>query len=161
MDSARGEVTLPDHDRHLRRGMIAADVAARACAFSPRAGCVISTPGGDVISTACDRIPGDLHSTHERVHEPSVWIEHAERAALYALCRRGSGPSTEGSTAYVSRFPCIECVRALVQAGVARVCTRAPAPDAGDERVRTDRSVCVDMLRDSGTELILVSLSET
>ena len=161
MDSERRELTLADHDQHLRRGMIAADVAARACALSPGAGCVISTSGGDVVSTACDRIPRDLHSTHDRAHESSIWIEHAERAALYALCRRGSARSTEGSTAFLTRFPCIECVRALVQAGVARICTRAPTPDAGDERVRTDRSVCVDMLRDSGTELVLVSLSET
>jgi dCMP deaminase len=49
------------------------------------------------------------------------WIEHAERNAVYNAAR--VGVPLRGCTAYLNwePYPCIECAKALVQAGIARV----------------------------------------
>ena len=43
-------------------------------------------------------------------------IEHGERNAIY-----NSNNSLEGSTAYVTGYPCIDCFRGLIQKGVKRI----------------------------------------
>ncbi len=57
----------------------------------------------------------------ERTEAPEkyVWIEHAERNALYLAARRGI--RTRGCTLVVELVPCVECARAIIQAGIARV----------------------------------------
>lgn len=51
----------------------------------------------------------------EKLH----WAEHAERNAIYAAARTGF--RTVGATIYVTHPPCIECARAIVQAGIKKV----------------------------------------
>jgi len=43
-------------------------------------------------------------------------LEHAERNSVY-----NAKVSLEGSTAFITGFPCIDCFRALVQSGVKRI----------------------------------------
>ena len=47
--------------------------------------------------------------------EKYYWFEHAERNAIYAAAR--SGYSTSGRTMIVTHPPCMDCARAIVQAG--------------------------------------------
>jgi dCMP deaminase len=51
--------------------------------------------------------------------EKYFWFEHAERNAIYAAARAGF--STNGTTLVVTHPPCIDCARAIVQAGIVRV----------------------------------------
>lgn len=53
-----------------------------------------------------------------------IWMEHAERNAIYAAARSGLG--TEGATLASTFFPCLECARAIVQAGITQLVTLAP-----------------------------------
>ena len=53
--------------------------------------------------------------------EKYMWAEHAERNAIYAAARTGF--STVGCTIYVTHPPCMDCARAIVQAGIKRVVT--------------------------------------
>jgi dCMP deaminase len=48
-----------------------------------------------------------------------IWFEHAERNAIYQAARRGL--STEGCTMFVELTPCVECARAIIQAGITQV----------------------------------------
>lgn len=48
-----------------------------------------------------------------------VYVVHSERNAI--LNYRGSRRDLEGSTVYVTLFPCNECMKEIVQAGVKRV----------------------------------------
>ena len=57
-----------------------------------------------------------------------VWMEHAERNAIFEAAKRGA--ATKAATLATTFFPCIDCARAIVQAGIARLCT--PAPDYAD-----------------------------
>jgi len=57
----------------------------------------------------------------ERLIRPAkyLWIEHAERNAI---CKRGKGrTATEGCTIFVEIMPCMDCARAVVQAGIIQV----------------------------------------
>jgi dCMP deaminase len=53
---------------------------------------------------------------------------HAEMNALLQCAFHGA--ASRGSTLYTTAFPCLECAKALVQAGVERVVYREPYPDA-------------------------------
>jgi dCMP deaminase len=48
-----------------------------------------------------------------------LWIEHAERNAIYNAARAGTG--LEGCTLYAGLTPCMDCARAIVQAGIVEV----------------------------------------
>jgi dCMP deaminase len=57
----------------------------------------------------------------ERLERPTkyLWMEHAERNAIYNAARCGT--PLEGCTLYVEIMPCMDCGRALVQAGIREV----------------------------------------
>lgn len=63
--------------------------------------------------------------------EKYYWFEHAERNAIYAAARTGF--STTGCSLVVTHFPCMDCARAIVQAGIKSVVV-APMTDAFKER---------------------------
>jgi dCMP deaminase len=52
-----------------------------------------------------------------------LWIEHAERNAICNAARAGT--ATEGCTLYVELMPCMDCARAIVQAGIVEVAISA------------------------------------
>jgi len=58
--------------------------------------------------------------------EKYFWFEHAERNAIYAAAKAGF--STNGTTLVVTHPPCMDCARAIVQAGIVKVI--AGIPDA-------------------------------
>jgi dCMP deaminase len=51
-------------------------------------------------------------------------MEHAERNVIFEAARRGL--STQGATLASSFYPCVDCARAIVQAGIVRLCTYEP-----------------------------------
>lgn len=63
---------------------------------------------------------------------------HAEMESIVSLGRRGGG-STEGATLYTTTFPCHNCARHIVAAGIARVVFIEPY----------DKSLALDLHRDS------------
>lgn len=85
-------------------------------------GCVIRHPTRGVLATAANRLPPGLTPDRERLEAPAkyLWIEHAERAALLIAAR--DGIATDGACIYVhGGFPCADCARAIVAAGLRRV----------------------------------------
>lgn len=105
--------------------MIAARRTARLSG-DPRTqvGCVLTHPNLGVISEAANDFPRGLvmneHPSRLISPEKYKWIEHAERRAIYRAAR--TGVMTEGATLYVhGGFPCAECARAIVEAGIRRV----------------------------------------
>ncbi len=80
---------------------------------------------GQVISQSANVLP-PLLKAYQVKHGNSIQeadrnhlIEHAERAAIYtAMCENRS---TIGSTMYCTRYPCSDCARAIVWAGIKRI----------------------------------------
>jgi len=85
-------------------------------------GCLIVAPDGSIRCSACNEYPQRiLRDIAERAEAPLkyVWFEHAERNAIYQAARQGL--STEGCTIFVELTPCVECARAIIQAGIIQV----------------------------------------
>jgi len=107
--------------------MDAAIVAARQ---SPnrvrRVGAVLVPANGATPVLACNTYPRGVQDTEQR-HQGNgrlVWMEHAERNAIYAAAR--AGIATEGASLASSYFPCLDCARAIVQSGIRKVFTLPP-----------------------------------
>src|SRR5512146_343462 len=97
-------------------------VATRSKDPNTQIGCVIVGPAHEIRSTGYNSFPrGICDTVPERLERPMkyLWIEHAERNAICNAARAGT--ATEGCTLYVELMPCMDCARAIVQAGIRRV----------------------------------------
>ena len=92
-------------------------------------GAVLVAGEGTVIA-ACNTFPPGVRDEEERHAGDGrfVWMEHAERAAIFEAARRGV--ATAGAHLTTTFFPCIDCARAIVLAGIA--CLDTPEPDLRD-----------------------------
>ena len=104
--------------------------AFRASALSPnrirKVGAVLVLRDGMEIAT-CNRFPPGVRDIEERHAGDGrlVWMEHAERFAIFEAARRGL--ATAGAHLTSTFFPCIDCARAIVGAGVGYLDTVRPA----------------------------------
>ena len=97
-------------------------VAARSKDPNTQIGCVIAGPAHEIRSTGYNTLPrGIRDDVPERLERPTkyLWMEHAERNAIYNAARCGT--PLEGCTLYVEIMPCMDCGRAIVQAGIREV----------------------------------------
>ena len=94
---------------------------------STKVGVVIVGPDNDVRALGYNGFPrgivDDLPDRHERP-EKYLWIEHAERNAIYSAARVGIPLS--GCTMYLPWFPCMDCARAIVQSGIRVLVAQKP-----------------------------------
>ena len=89
---------------------------------STQIGAVIVGPAHEIRSTGYNSLPrGVRDDVPERLQRPTkyLWIEHAERNAIYNAARCGT--STEGCSLYTELYPCMDCARAIVQAGIVEI----------------------------------------
>ncbi|QDO97813.1 hypothetical protein FNB15_11280 [Ferrovibrio terrae] len=77
-------------------------------------------------------------------------IEHAERAAIYKMLLDGRSPS--GATLYCTRFPCSDCARAIVTAGIRRI-VLAQGFGKDKSHWRHQQRAAKDLLIDSGVKI--------
>ena len=106
------------------------DAAIAAARHSPnqvrKVGAYLLPRGGVSPVAACNTWPRGVQATQER-HQGDgrlVWMEHAERNAIYAAAR--AGISTDGASLASTLFPCLDCARAIVQAGIRHLHTLPP-----------------------------------
>lgn len=83
-------------------------------------GCVIVIPGGTVVAGGWNGAPDHMESCHQSgcIDEGGHCVRsvHAEiRAIAYAAKR---GVMLSGAEAYTTLLPCINCMQALLEAGV-------------------------------------------
>jgi dCMP deaminase len=122
--------------------------ASRSKDPSTKVGAVLVDSNHNIRSTGYNGYPrgvNDSRGTVERAVK-LLLAEHAERNAIYAAAR--SGVSTEGCTIYVSGlYPCADCARAIIQAGITRVViSNTDRP----ERWATSMAYAEIMFRESG-----------
>ena len=109
-------------------------LARRVAADSPnrvrKVGAALAMADGHTRIASCNTFPEGVRDLEERHAGDGrfVWMEHAERNAIFEAAR--SGQATRGATLATTFFPCIDCARAIVQAGITSLHTLAP--DFGD-----------------------------
>lgn len=97
-------------------------VGSRSKDPNTQLGCIIVGPAHEIRSTGYNSFPrGIRDDVPERLERPAkyLWIEHAERNAICNAARAGT--ATERCTIYVEIMPCMDCARAIVQAGISEV----------------------------------------
>ena len=119
--------------------------AVAAASASPnkirRVGAVLVAAGTEI--AACNTFPPGVKALPERAVGDNrfIWLEHAERTALFEAAKRGV--ATDGGMLVSTYFPCTDCARALVLAGVKTVAT--PRPEFDDpvwgDSFRTSASI--------------------
>lgn len=101
-------------------------VGARSKDPNTKLGCIIVGPAHEIRTTGYNSFPrGIRDDVPERLVRPTkyLWIEHAERNAICNAARCGT--ALEGCTLYVEIMPCMDCARAIVQAGIREVVVSA------------------------------------
>lgn len=110
-------------------------VARRVAEDSPdrsrKVGAVIVDPNGDIVAVGCNTLPEGVEHSDEFLSRPAKydWTEHAERNAIFEVAK-SVGKSTHKCSMVLPWFPCVQCSRAIVQAGISRVVS--PYPDVSD-----------------------------
>jgi dCMP deaminase len=115
-----GPRQVPSWDEYYLR--ICQVVGARSKDPNTQLGCVIVGPAHEIRSTGYNSFPrGIRDDVPERLERPAkyLWMEHAERNAICNAARAGT--ATEACTIYVEIMPCMDCARAIVQAGITQV----------------------------------------
>jgi dCMP deaminase len=134
--------------------------ALRAASASPnrvrKVGAVLVSRDGVEIS-ACNDFPPGVRNLEERHAGDGrfVWMEHAERRAIFAAARRAI--ATAGARMTSTFFPCIDCARAIVEAGVVLLDTPAPAFDDPVWGSSFERSQVI--LEEGGVEIRIIEVS--
>lgn len=124
----------------------AIDAAARCPNQFRKVGAVLVTADGRTRFTSCDTLPPGVKSLPGRVVGDSrfIWLAHAERAAFFEAPRRGL--ATDGGTLVSTYYPCTDCARAIIQAGLKSVAT--PRPEFDDpvwgESFRTSATILAE-----------------
>ena len=102
---------------------IAALCAARSPCSRLHTGCVIvsgdPTPNRIIATGYNGFLPGSPHNSHildNGVEKHEMATVHAEQNAIADAARRGV--RVEGGTAYTLCFPCVNCTKVMVAAGV-------------------------------------------
>jgi dCMP deaminase len=97
-------------------------VAERSKDPNTQVGCIIAGRAHEIRSTGYNSPPrGIRDDVPERLERPTkyLWMEHAERNAIYNAARCGT--PLEGCTIYIELMPCMDCARAIVQSGIREV----------------------------------------
>lgn len=120
---------------------------------SRQVGAVIVGPGHEIRSTGYNGFPRGVKAEEARHSkdngEKYFWFEHAERNAIYNAARHGTG--LEGCTLYANLFPCADCVRAVIQSGIAFLKTyEMPAAEVTYAR---SFIVSMEMLTEAGIKV--------
>lgn len=106
--------------RYLR---LAQSVALFSKDPSTQVGALIIGPAGEIRSTGYNGAPrGCCADEDDRVYqrpEKYFWMEHAERNAIYNAARCGT--PTGGCSMTITHAPCMDCARAITQAGIVAV----------------------------------------
>lgn len=143
-----------DHFAHCKEACKSSDDP------NTQVGCIFVRPETDkMIASGSNTLVRGCRRTDRRVTRPDkyMWIEHAERNAIYAAARKGV--SLNGSIAYVTMWPCMECARAIVQAGSIGV-VAASRPDLDDDRWGDQFRLTFELFDDAGLQYKFIDEEE-
>jgi dCMP deaminase len=119
---------IPDWDTYYMD--IAEAVSRRSKDPNTKVGCVIVSQSNRQISQGYNSFPsGANDQVEERFVRPEkyLYIEHGERNAIYSAARHGI--ALVGSRIYTMNLPCMDCARAIIQAGIVEVIYDADRQD--------------------------------
>lgn len=129
---------------------IACEQAASSHDPHTQNGAVLVPRGDAYVAIGVNRVPRGVWAAPDRLIRPAKYkyIEHAERAAIYAAARFGT--PTQSATLYCPWFACTDCARAIILAGIAQVVGHVKPRAATPERWTAEIVQAEAMLTEAG-----------
>lgn len=118
-----------------------------------KVGCVVVGPSGNLLTSGFNGFPRGVLDTAERLRDKRtklMFIAHAERNALDQAARHGI--SLYGASLYVTKHPCGECAKSIIQTGIVRVVC-PPCPPESTWRASAD--IAATMFSEAGVALCI------
>lgn len=145
----KGGREVPNWDDYFMS--LASVIKTRSKDPNTQVGCVIVGPNNEIRTTGYNALPFNVLNKPERFERPEKykWTEHAERNAIYLAARIGT--SVAGCRIYQPGLPCIDCARAIVQAGIVEV-IHADVP-WGSSTVGPDYDFVKELLYEAGVKI--------
>ncbi len=141
---------------HYRRMLILAYKTAQL-SNDPRTqnGAVIMEPYGEpIIARGWNDVPVDSMRNQKRMEAPlkALWVEHAERAAIYDAARRGV--ELNGMWMACCWSACTDCARAIVMSGIYRFIRHKLPMHRENTKWNDNIAVADEILREGGVEVV-------
>jgi dCMP deaminase len=107
-----------------------------------------------IIGQGWNAPPTGIKLTDDMLVRPQkyLYFEHAERNAIYDAAKLGK--STDGSVLYCPFIACVDCGRAIIQAGVKKIVGHLPFKPQEGDRWYESCAVSFGMLEESGVEVV-------
>lgn len=108
-----------------------------------------------ILSTGINGMPRKVKDDDPVRWQRPTKYKYCSHAELNAVCNAAkSGTATEGASAIVTLFPCSECCKALIQAGIKTVYT--PPPNIKDEVWGDSFTTSLIMFEESGMNVVYI-----
>lgn len=116
-------------DKNAKHLMVAKAIAQLSKDSSTKVGAIAIGQGGEFLASGWNGAPRGCSADEPddvRGERPEkyFWFSHAEANTITNAARVGT--PLAGSTLVVTHFPCMDCARAIVQAGIVKVVTPEP-----------------------------------
>lgn len=148
------------HTKHMAHAKFIGELYSKD--RSTKVGALIIGTDNEPLSWGYNGFPRGVNDErperHDRNREKYKWSEHAERNAIFSAAR--SGHKLLGSRIYSSSLPnCIDCARAIIQAGIKEVYVEAEA--VSQPRWKDDWELIKVMYEEAGVKLGIIGTSES
>lgn len=127
-------------------------------------GCVIVSPDGKKeVATGYNGLPRGIEATEENTDRNQLkytYMEHCERNAIYNAASEGR--STKDCILYVNWYPCHDCARAMIQAGIKMVRIHKQGQEfyekASHKKWGDSQKMAFRMLKEAGVSVEIIDL---
>jgi len=125
-EAQTSRITIPEHvdnwDEYFLYMAAAASIKSKDSRC--RVGAVIASPSNVVLSTGFNGLARGVYDDEHILENPDEKLKvicHAEQNAILNAAR--VGVALEGASIFVTKFPCLTCCNAIIQAGITRIYT--------------------------------------
>lgn len=143
---------------HLRFLDLAEHIATWSKDRSTQVGAVVIGPKKEIRAVGYNGFPRGVNDEVESRHQRPgkyAYTEHAERNAIYNASYTGT--SLDRCSLYVTHFPCCDCARAIIQAGISNVYVdQSKLTEDFLERWQQDMNISTEMFEESGVSVHIV-----
>lgn len=120
-------ISIPAHVDNWDEYFLSIAMAVSTKSKDPKCpvGAIVASDDNIVLSTGFNGLARGVHDDYQTLNDAGEKIRiicHAENNAIMNAARVGGRP-LQGATIYVTKFPCLACCNAIIQAGIRRIYT--------------------------------------
>lgn len=135
--------------------MLAHAIAMKSKDESTNIGALIVNDSKRIIATGYNSFPAGINDyIPERQKRPYkyYWFEHAERNCIYSAAKHGI--SVDGCRMYTNGVPCVDCARAIIQAGIKKVIYSTAWEGSYTDQWTEEAKITRQLFNEAGVELV-------